>query len=194
MVIGSRFIAVVAVSGLSIAGVSCTPGSDDPSTPAQRASDPQDEAMEFELISDSHGQISAQVPQEPIASAPAGIPGGTIEVYALQRSGDSSLTLVLGFALEETAGGTVLTYELGAEGVGDQTLTGVTLFDADNLKRHLVYLDSEGDCLCSEVSIPIEPGESAAFAALFPAPPSDVTEMTVQTPLGSVAEVPITDG
>lgn len=83
-----------------------------------------------------------------------------------------------------------------AEGaVGDFTASGVSLIDLANDLRYLVLVDSEGDCICSEVGgADVAPGQSVSYSASFPAPPADVTLVDVQ--LGGVvviADVTIAD-
>ncbi len=76
----------------------------------------------------------------------------------------------------------------------DYAISGVSLFDAVNLKRHLVFLDDQGGCLCSATStVYAEAGSTLYLAAQFPAP-ADVRSMTLQTPIGSVPNVALTGG
>lgn len=73
----------------------------------------------------------------------------------------------------------------------DYAISGVSLFDAVNLKRHLVFLDEQGGCLCSvTATVTLEAGSTLYLAAQFPAPPADITSMTLQTPIGSVSNFP----
>jgi hypothetical protein len=63
------------------------------------------------------------------------------------------------------------------------SVSGVTLVDTVNSKRHLTLRDSEGNCLCTafEDQLP-EPETRHPHSADFPAPPDDVEEMTVDVP------------
>lgn len=62
-------------------------------------------------------------------------------------------------------------------------LSGVTLVDQQNRKRHLVLRDERTLCLCSSwPSAVAQPDTAHAFFAQFPAPPADVTTMSVHVP------------
>lgn len=71
---------------------------------------------------------------------------------------------------------------------------GATLVDVVNAQRHLVLREGgTGECLCSRnVPFSSDPGEVLRFSATFPAPPEDVTTMTVEVPnFPAVPEVPV---
>jgi hypothetical protein len=59
--------------------------------------------------------------------------------------------------------------------------TGVYLIDASNKKKYAVVRDSEKNCICSTVEA-VEPGKKMNIWATFPAPPSDVSKITVVVP------------
>ena len=75
------------------------------------------------------------------------------------------------------------------------TVSGVTLIDRTNANRHLVLRDSDEVCLCTEYAdINVDPNSTLRHSAQFPAPPADVTEMTVEIPtFPSIDGVPIRD-
>lgn len=154
------------------------------------------EERTFELASAAFPSLSVEIPEEPIASAPAQMDGFTLEVYALTRESEKSVAAV--FALRNESGGN-MTFQRQLEDPTieapvDYTISGVALFDPVNLKRHLVFLDEEGGCLCSTTStVTVDDGDTLHLAAQFPAPPDDIDAMTLQTPLGSVSDVPLTD-
>jgi hypothetical protein len=135
--------------------------------------------------------LPVDIPDEPLASAPAQREGMFLDVYALHRSG-RTVNLVFGLR-NETPEGEGVYYQFGS-GVADMSVAAVTLFDAQNLKRHLVFRDDEDRCICSRAGGDVEAGETMYFSAAYPAPPADVVAMTVQTPIGSVPDVPLTDG
>lgn len=64
------------------------------------------------------------------------------------------------------------------------SVSGVTLIDQANLKRHLVLRDERGDCLCTVFGVNQWVGVNSTFplSAQFPAPPTDVTTMSVDIP------------
>ena len=71
------------------------------------------------------------------------------------------------------------------------TFSGAYLLDAANKKKYLVVRDTEGKCVCSGVK-DLEDGKKANIWATYPAPPAEVTEMTVIVPLFEPIEgVPI---
>lgn len=153
--------------------------------------------QEFQLTSAAHPSLSVEVPDSPIATAPAESDGFSIDVFALQRESEKSVVLVFGLR-NDSDGAKTFQRELedpAVEAPVNYAISGVSLFDAVNLKRHLVFLDEEGGCLCSTTStVTVDPGDTLSLAALFPAPPADVEAMTVQTPIGAVSDVPLADG
>lgn len=182
----------------------CSSGGDDaaPSTTSTTgaATEEPTEELTLELVSSVRPSVSLDIPEEPIATAPAEASGTHLDVFALERQGDSSLLLVLGLRNDGDAAYTIQrqfedsTLKQQHEGTPDYLASGITLFDAENLKRHLVYLDEAGGCLCSVVGTKsVEPGQTAYAAALFPAPPEGVDTVTVQTPVGAIPDVPISD-
>lgn len=161
-----------------------------PTTQADTSSQHRTGKQTFSLVSASYSTVAADIPSKPIASGPAQSAGTLIDIYVLKRTGKSVL-LVFGYrnkdADEKKVPATGVDF---GSGPADYTVSGVSLFDSTGLKRYLVYLDSEDNCLCSKTSLDDIPrGKSETFAALLPAPPSSVTTVAVQTPLGSVVDV-----
>lgn len=71
--------------------------------------------------------------------------------------------------------------------------TGAYLLDAANKKKYTVVRDSENTCVCSGVE-DVEAGDRMNIWATFPAPPADVSEVTVVVPLFEPIEgVPIAE-
>ena len=58
----------------------------------------------------------------------------------------------------------------------------VTLVDAANNQRHLVLRDTDGVCLCTSFTGAFAETGRYPHSAQFPAPPDDVTSMSVQVP------------
>lgn len=174
----------------------CSGGGDDEAGPSTTVA-PDAEVQEFTLASASHPLLSVEIPDQPVASAPAEYDGFSIDVYALHRESERSVAVVFGLR-NDSAEGVRFQRQLEDPTVDapvDYTISGISLFDPVNLKRHLVFLDEDGGCLCSITStVTVDSGSTLYLAAQFPAPPAEVDAMTLQTPLGSVSNVPLTDG
>jgi hypothetical protein len=158
--------------------------------------------MTLELDAEAYPALQVDVPERPIATAPSALDEVTIEVYVLRRQA-GAVTLVL--ALHNT-GSTPTGFNntsFYAEEAGGYDVSELSLLDAANRKLYLTYRqpgsdkDSEGPCLCSSAqgitSDQIDPGERAYLAALFPAPPDTVDQLTVQAGFGAVPGVGVTD-
>jgi len=59
--------------------------------------------------------------------------------------------------------------------------TGAYLIDASNKKKYAVVRDSKKNCVCSAVDA-VEPGKKMNIWATFPAPPAEVSKVTVVVP------------
>ncbi|WP_299040316.1 hypothetical protein [uncultured Pseudokineococcus sp.] len=136
------------------------------------------------------------MPTEPVASVPGQDPGMILEVYRVARSGaTTTLTMaVLNDGVEDFNIGGSFTASSGRPPVTFDT-SGISLLDPVGLDRYTVFIDTEDQCLCSELERQtlVEPGQRVHLSASFPAPPASVTSVTVETPVGSLAGVPITD-
>lgn len=172
-----------------------------PSSNTSPGSTAPTETKTFKLASATYPMVKADVPSDPIASAPAEKKGIFLDIYALQRTGSKSVALVFGLRNDSSDSSDV--YEVNTDLGGgateskekDYTVSGVSLFDPSGLKRYLVYLDSKNACLCSDTDIiAIQRGQSRIYAAQLPAPPTNVTKVAVQTPVGAVADVEISNG
>lgn len=72
-----------------------------------------------------------------------------------------------------------------------------SLVDLTNNLRYNVIRDTDGQCLCTEISSSsdLNKGESLVLDAVFPAPPASVTNIDVQLgSFGVVTDVPIGNG
>ena len=127
---------------------------------------------------------------DPLVTVPSNIPKVDLQIYEVRRSAGGA---TVGFALHNNGTDEVgLLFQLGFQSSAD--VAGVSLVDPANLKRYLTLKDDKGGCACSNVSgVRMKAGESAFFYAAFTAPPTSVTRIVVETPVGSVAGVPITD-
>lgn len=155
--------------------------------------------------------IPTDGPSEPIAAIDGTAPFDRVEILDLRRSGD---TVTLDFVIEVSegaggergtsdrfAGGPDLFGPLSDEGEAGpsdarrRAVSGVTLIDHDNANRHLVLRDSSGQCLCTRFPDGLASENSRnRHSAQFPAPPADVTSMTVEIPtFPAIDGVPLRD-
>jgi hypothetical protein len=163
----------------------------------EQISDPSGEAEQADA-----SEPADEPPAEPVATVEGQPPFASLEITDLRRVGD---TVTLEFVI------------VGADGMGStnpvdivaapqdrwdggdqptderrQSVSGVTLVDQVNRKRHLVLRDSEGACLCTRFAEFIDASARYPHSAQFPAPPEDVTQMTVQVPtFPAVDSVPL---
>lgn len=136
-------------------------------------------------------------PAEPLASAQGTTPYALLEIYDLRRVGDTvtlefaittDAPVSIGDAIEAFAAGPDLfggTSDDGEAGPADArrtAMSGVTLADEANRKRHLVLRDASGQCLCTRFPAPVEADTVVRHSAQFPAPPGDVDAMSVAVP------------
>lgn len=131
-------------------------------------------------------------PAEPLATVEGQPPFASLEITDLRRIGE---TVTLEFVI------------VGAEGIGStnpadivaapqdrwdsgnqptderrNSVSGVTLVDQINRKRHLVLRDTDGACLCTRFANFVDADARYPHSAQFPAPPDNVEQMTVQVP------------
>ncbi|PPK97376.1 hypothetical protein CLV92_104197 [Kineococcus xinjiangensis] len=133
------------------------------------------------------GGSTVPVDAPAIASAPADTSGAVLEVLAVQRlRGTTLLTMAV---RNESADELRIINRLGSPHLDTRS---VALVDPVGLKRYLPYVDGEDRCLCSSTkSQEIPRGERTILTALYPALPEGVLTVAVQTPMGGIAEVPV---
>jgi hypothetical protein len=111
--------------------------------------------------------------------------GARIDVTELKRT--SGGTVNLKFTI--TNGGSE-TFGTHSEYFGDSSvsadhyrdLSGVHLVDPVNKKKYFVVVDSDRKCLCSKEIPDVKAGEKINVWAKFPAPPPEVTKVTIEIP------------
>ena len=118
-----------------------------------------------------------------IATADGEQSGITLVVQELKRT--SGGTVSLKFSVSN-ASSEALDYGYNY-GEKDRTpdygsIGGVTLIDEANKKKYFVVRDSEGQCVCSRGLKDQKPGETRNLWARFPAPPDDVTRISIVVP------------
>lgn len=127
-----------------------------------------------------------------VLSAEGETPDVRIEVRDLKRGDGDTVTLRLRL-VNESGGAFDASCNMREYGANDDcgTFSGAYLLDAANKKKYLVVRDTEGKCVCSGVSS-LEDGKKTNIWATYPAPPAEVTKMTVIVPLFEPIEgVPI---
>ena len=68
----------------------------------------------------------------------------------------------------------------------------IELVDAVNKKKYLVIKDADGNCLCTPGGADVKPGSQVSIWAKFPAPPAEVTKVSVAIPgFISMDDVPV---
>lgn len=113
-----------------------------------------------------------------------------IDVYALERIGDSLLRLRLGITNKSSQ--EYYLYAGLADSENPYTASRVTLIDAENQTRHLSHNQSDGSCFCLPFEGSIDSGETVETWVVYPEPPPEVERMTVVTPLTPpLLDVPI---
>jgi len=146
---------------------------------------------------------------KPISPTPSGIlqtgdPSGIVATRAVQLADGIALrnatlkrrgsrALKLEFSVTNDTGSAVDLSEYGM--VKDFVqLTRISLVDIDAGKRYEVVTDDRGTCVCSRGlgMFKVGAGATKTFWAHFPAPPSDVTMLTLEIPGGvPVEDIPI---
>jgi hypothetical protein len=195
----------IAQTDSSVAGEGDEPDAggdeDEPVAGAGDATQPADDSGSSGEIVDVEGSSGAtdspedQAPAEPLATAEGGPPFTGLEIVDLRRTGDS-VTLEFVIITDDGSGATnrnprevfaAPQDQVGSdEGPSDElraSVSGVTLVDKTNEKRHLVLRDSNGNCLCTGFDT-VSVDENARYpqSAQFPAPPEDVDVVTVEVP------------
>lgn len=132
---------------------------------------------------------TAALAQEAIATADGEQPGVRIDITELKRtSGD---TLTMKFTLVNDSGSAVSPYELFTT----SDVKFVYLIDAVGKKKYLPIMDAEGDCVCAGNLGHEFPADQNAMNlwAQFPAPPAEVSEVSVVFPHFIPTDAPISE-
>jgi hypothetical protein len=147
------------------------------------------------------------ITKPPTATAPAPQPTQTTASAAptsgaiAGTDGEKSATHIDITELKRTSGGTVnlklvlsnnSDKELNVYGgwMGDnqvskdsyRDISGIHLLDPANKKKYFVVTDSERSCVCSKNIEDLKPGQKVNLWAKFPAPPPEVTKVTIEIP------------
>lgn len=126
-----------------------------------------------------------------IASTEGDWPDVTVDITELKRTGGDTLTLK--FTMSNGSSKNIdFNYNFG-DGTNDFNTIGAThLLDVTNKKKYFVVRDSNGKCTCSYDQSSLTPGAKRNLWAKFPAPPANVSKITVAIPhFIPVDDVPI---
>lgn len=114
-----------------------------------------------------------------LASSDAEVPGIRVELTQLQRASGGTLNMRFRLVNDSTESRSLSNW-LDPEGW--RTVAGVHLVDPINKRKYFVIRDSENKCVCSREIQDVEPGQHALFWAKFPAPPPEVSHLSVIVP------------
>ena len=117
-----------------------------------------------------------------LASTDGDTPDVMADILELKRtSGD---TITLKFAINNGSSENFdFSYNYGNGSTSDYgTIGGVHLLDPTNKKKYLAIRDSNGKCVCSTGLSSIAPGAKKNLWAKFPAPPANVTKLSIGIP------------
>lgn len=128
-------------------------------------------------------------------STKGSLDGITFSVNQLKRNANGTLTMSI--KVQGTPGTPVTYQAIGFSG-GAPHQQDYKLLDLGNKKRYSMLQDSDGHCLCtkltSEEIAGLSSGKPRDINIKFPAPPADVTSITVELPHAEpIDDVPITN-
>jgi hypothetical protein len=125
---------------------------------------------------------AAPVLAQDVLFAEGETPDVRVEVRDLKRGDGDTVTLRLRL-VNESGEEFQASCEMREYGANDNcgTFSGAYLLDAANKKKYLVVRDTQGTCVCSGVDN-LADGKKMNIWATYPAPPADVTAMTVVVP------------
>jgi hypothetical protein len=175
-------------------------GGDDDTAGGGSTPTPTQTATETAAPTEDGTATATATPSEPVASKELTIDGTPLrlELVSLRRAGAlAELELLLTNAQPPDAAAD--RFQAGGlfEGPepteGDSNVDGIYFVDPVNRKKYPVATDSDGICVCSDLSSELlEPGDAVALTATYGAPPEDVTQVDVSVPkFGTFRDVAI---
>ncbi|HKQ80120.1 MAG TPA: hypothetical protein VJ810_40885, partial [Blastocatellia bacterium] len=120
-------------------------------------------------------------------------PGVRVEVQELKRTSGDTLSLKLAL-INDSAESFNFGYALIEQGKTDDynSISGVNLIEGVGKKKYFVVRDTEGACLCSRGISSVVSKSRVNLWAKFPAPPQDISKITVIVPhFSPMEDVPI---
>ncbi len=118
-----------------------------------------------------------------LATADGEKSGVRIEVLELKRTSGDTLSLKFNL-INDSAEAFDFGYALIEPGKTNDygSISGVNLIEGAGKKKYFVVRDTEGACLCSRGMSRVESKSRATLWAKFPAPPAEVSKITVIVP------------
>ena len=133
-------------------------------------------AVMFAALLGTAGYLAAQSAVTLPMKVDSDISGMSVELTAVQKTGD---TIMVRFKYINGGDKNVTLYMK----VGGQVEDKIYYVDAKNKKKYLVIRDTENHPLASALhDLTVDPGETKGCWAKFPAPPADVTAISVYIP------------
>ena len=119
-----------------------------------------------------------------VASTDGELSGTHIDVTELKRGSGGTVSLKFVLTNNGTKQFNMYGHNLGDKDIRSdyKAVGGIHLVDPVNKKKYFVVRDSEQNCMCSREVEDIHPGSKVNLWAKFPAPPPDVTKVTIEVP------------
>ncbi|HYS53761.1 MAG TPA: hypothetical protein VER58_08395 [Thermoanaerobaculia bacterium] len=119
-----------------------------------------------------------------VASTDGEVSGTHIDVTELKRGSGGTVSLKFVLTNNGTKNFAMYGHNLGDQDIRSdyKAVGGIHLVDPVNKKKYFVVRDSEQNCMCSREVEDVHPGNKANLWAKFPAPPPDVTKVTIEIP------------
>ena len=120
-----------------------------------------------------------------IASSDGETQGTHVDVTELKRTSGGTLNLKIVLANNSSRQIRFSSHFLGEGDVSRDSyndVSGIHLLDPTNKKKYFVVTDAEKHCVCSKNIEDVGPGQKVNLWAKFPAPPPEVTKVTIEIP------------
>ena len=120
-----------------------------------------------------------------IASAEGERSGARVDVTELKRTSGGTINLKFTITNGGSDNFNTRSSYLGDNAVSSDNyadVSGIHLVDPVNKKKYFVVVDTDKKCLCSKELTEIKPGDKLNLCAKFPAPPPEVTKVTIEVP------------
>jgi hypothetical protein len=131
-------------------------------------------------LAPSSASTSEPAPDTPVATVDGLEPGTKLTLLSLRRSGPKVVTARLRIDFEGQPNRSAWTPV--ADDLGTLSAEDMRLVDEVNGREHFVLRNADDACLCSGQFATVDEGQSSVISAKFPAPPADVTQVSIETP------------
>lgn len=139
--------------------------------------------------------VAAPATAGAIANSDGEKPGARVEITELKRTSGGTVNLKLTVSNSGSAKLNLYGAYLGDSATSHDSyrdVSGIHLLDPVAKKKYFVVTDAEKKCVCSKEIPDVEPGGKVNLWAKFPAPPPEVTKVTVEVPhFAPMDDVPI---